>query len=146
MNTASINPDMAEIIQQGAAMLDDVGVAVYLCRTEPDPSSVLAKTCGSLVSRYLVLSRRLRSLPPSALSQRVAELLSCHLELTGQASMLAFRPHDSHWDALAKGFGEGLGELSTVNEVSRPTKRSRPLRGALHGMTICTADKAMRLA
>ena len=90
-------------------MLDDVEAAVYLCRTEPDPSSALAKTCGSLVSRYLVLSRRLRSLPPSALSQRVAELLSYHLELTGQASMLAFRPQDSHWDALAKDSARGSG-------------------------------------
>ena len=119
---------MAEIIQQGAAMLDDVEAAVYLCRTEPHPSSVLAKTCGSLVSSYLVLSRRLRSLRPSALSQRVAELLSYHLELTGQASMLAFRPHDSHWDALAKGFGEGLGEpAQELRRLARGLRHHTPV-------------------
>ena len=109
MNTDTISPDLAEIIQQGAAMLDDVDQAVHLCRTEPDPSSALAKTCGSLVSRYLALRRRLGTLPATAFSRHVDELLNYHLELTGQASMLAFRPHDSHWAALAEGFGDGLG-------------------------------------
>ena len=48
-----ISPDIAEIIVQGAAMLDEVETAVHDCRADPDPSSALAKTCGSLISRYL---------------------------------------------------------------------------------------------
>ena len=51
----------------------------------------------------------MRQLPPSALTRRVDQLLNFELELTGRASMLAFRPNDSHWDALAAGFGDHLG-------------------------------------
>ena len=69
----------------------------------------LARTCGRLVSGYLALRRSLAALPPSTLTHRVDELLNYALELTGQASMLAFRPHDRHWEALAAGFGDGLG-------------------------------------
>lgn len=105
----AIGPELAGIIRYGADMLDDVEDAVWRCRTEPDPSSELARTCGSLVSGYLALRRSLAALPPSTLTRRVDELLNYALELTGQASMLAFRPHDSHWDALAAGFGDGLG-------------------------------------
>jgi hypothetical protein len=54
-------------------------------------------------------SRELVAAPASALGRRIDELLNYALELTGQASMLAFRPHDGHWDALAAGFGDGLG-------------------------------------
>ena len=109
MNTTAIGPELADIIRHGAGMLDDVEDAIRRCRTDPDPSSELAKTCGTLVSGYLALRRTLAELPPTALTRRVDELLNYALELTGQASMLAFRPHDSHWDALAAGFGDGLG-------------------------------------
>ena len=110
MTTTAVGPELADIIQRGAGMLDDVEAAVRRCRTDPNPSSELAKTCGTLVSGYLALRRRLAVLPPSALTRRVDQLLNYELELTGQASMLAFRPHDSHWDALAAGFGDALGE------------------------------------
>ena len=109
MNTTVVGPELADIIRRGASMLDDVEAAVRRCRTDPNPSSELAKTCGTLVSGYLALRRRLAVLPPSALTRRVDQLLTYELELTGQASMLAFRPHDIHWDALAAGFGDGLG-------------------------------------
>ena len=109
MDSETITPDIAEIIAQGAAMLDDVAATVHECRTEPDPSSALAKTCGSLQSRYLALRRRLGTLPSTAFNRHLDELLNYQLEVTAQASMLAFRPHDSHWAALAAGFGEELG-------------------------------------
>lgn len=109
MNTTAVGPELADIIRRGADMLDDVQDAVRRCRTDPHPSGELAKTCGALVSGYLALRRRLAVLPPSALTRRVDQLLNYELELTGQASMLAFRPHDSHWNTLAAGFGDGPG-------------------------------------
>lgn len=109
MDTRTITTDIAEIITQGAAMLDDVATVVHECRTQPDPSSDLAKACGSLQSRYLALRRRLATLPGAAFNRHLDELLNYQLEITAQASMLAFRPHDSHWAALAAGFGDGLG-------------------------------------
>lgn len=110
MNTVKIEPELAGIIRHGAGMLEDVENAIRHCRTDPHPSPELAKTCGTLVSGYLALRLNLAVLPPSELTRRVDGLLNYALELTGQASMLAFRPHDGHWDALAAGFGDGLGE------------------------------------
>lgn len=110
MGLSTIDPVLADIVRAGAAMLDDVTDAVRHCRTDADPSSALARSCGSLTSRYLALLRRTQALPPSALQRRVYELLNYHMELTAQASMLAFRPHDEHWPALAAGFGDGPGE------------------------------------
>jgi hypothetical protein len=107
--TAVLSPELAGIVQQGAAMIDDADVAVQRCRREPDPDGDLARACGSLVSRYLALDRRVQALPASAATRRVHELLSFHLQIVAQASMLAFRPHDEHWAALAAGFGEDLG-------------------------------------
>jgi hypothetical protein len=109
MITAAIGPELANIIQHGARMLGDVEFAVQACRTDPNPSSELAKICGNPVSGYLELRRQLAALPHSELTRRVDQLLNHELEMTGQASMLAFRPHDSHWEALAAGFGDGLG-------------------------------------
>ena len=77
-------------------MFVDVDRAVYLCRTEPDPSCALAKARGSLVSRYLALRRRLGTLRATAFTRHVDDLLNYDLELTGQASILAFRLHDKH--------------------------------------------------
>ena len=88
-------------------MLDDVEDVVRRCSTDPHPGRDLAKSCGSLVAGYLALRGRLAALPRSELTRRVEQLLTYALELTGQASMLAFRPHDDHWDALAAGFGDG---------------------------------------
>ena len=109
MNATAIGPELAFIIRHGAGMLDDVEDAIWRCRTDPHPSRELAKSCGTLVSGYLALRGRLAELPPSALTRRVDQLLTYAMELTGQASMFAFRPHDSHWDALAAGFGDRLG-------------------------------------
>lgn len=117
MTCTTISPQIAEIVAEGAAMLDDVETAVHRCRTDPDPSSDLAKFCGSLVSRYLALRRRLASLPPSPFHQHLDGLLNYELEITGQASMLAFRPHDSHWAVLAEQFGDGPGAAAA--ELSR---------------------------
>ena len=107
MNTAVVGPELAFIIRHGAGMLDDVEDAVWHCCNDPRPGSALAKSCGTLVSGYLALRRMLAELPQSALTHRVDRLLHYAMELTDQASMLAFRPHDSHWDALAAGFGDG---------------------------------------
>jgi len=57
MNTAVIGPQLADIIRHGAGMLVDVEAAGWRCRTDPDPSTELAKTCGTLVSGYLALRR-----------------------------------------------------------------------------------------
>ena len=110
MSTPTIDRELADIVRAGAAMIDDVTDAVRHCRTDADPDSALARACGSLVSRYLALLRRVQTLPPSPMQRRVYELLNYHMELTAQASMLAFRPHDEHWAALAEGFGDGPGE------------------------------------
>lgn len=101
--------DLADIIRFGAGMLDDVQDAVWRCRTDPDPSSELARTCGSLVSGYLALRSWLSTLPATTQTRRVDELLNYALVLTGQASLLAFRPRDRHWERLAAEFGDGLG-------------------------------------
>jgi hypothetical protein len=106
MNTA-VGPELAFIIRHGAGMLDDVEYAIWRCCTDPHPNSALAKSCGTLVAGYLVLRRRLAELPPSPLTRRVDDLLHYAMEITGQAAKLAFRPHDSHWDKLAAGFGDG---------------------------------------
>jgi hypothetical protein len=112
MKTGTFDPQLAEIVCAGAAMLDDVTDAVRHCRTDADPSSELAPACGSLTSRYLALLRRAQLLPASARQRRAYELLNYHMELTAPASMLAFRPHDEHWPALAEGFGDGPGQPS----------------------------------
>ena len=103
----AIEPELAFIIRHGAGMLDDVEDAVRRCRTDPHPGRDLAKSCGTLVAGYVALRGRLTVLPRSELTRRVEQLLTYALELTGQASMLAFRPHDGHWDRLAAGFGDG---------------------------------------
>lgn len=110
MNTTAVGAELAFIIRHGAAMLDDVEDAVQRCRTDPHPSRNLAKSCGTLVSGYLALRARLAALPPSEQTRRVDQLLTYAMELTRQASLLAFRPHDSNWDALAAVFcGHKLG-------------------------------------
>lgn len=110
MGTSTNDPALADIVREGASMIDDVADAVWHCRTDTDPDSALARRCGSLVSRYLTLLRRTANRPPSPMQRQVYELLNYHMELTAQASMLAFRPHDEHWAALAAGFGDGPGE------------------------------------
>ncbi len=105
----AVDGELADIIRYGAGMLDDVEDAVRRCRTEPDPGADLAKTCGTLVSGYLTLRRRLGALPATPLSLRVDQLLKYALLLTDQASLLAFRPRDEHWQRLADEFGDGLG-------------------------------------
>ena len=107
VDTTAIGPELAFIIRHGAGMLDDVQDAVRRCCTDPHPGRALAKSCGTLISGYLALRGRLAVLPPSVLNRRVDQLLTYAMELTGQASMLAFRPHDAHWDTLAAGFGDG---------------------------------------
>ena len=114
MQSSTLDPELAQIVREGAALLDDVTDAVWHCRSDADPSSALARRCGSLTSRFLALLRRTQALPPSAVQRRVYELLNYHMELTAQASMLAFRPHDDHWPALAQGFGDGPGEPARV--------------------------------
>ena len=107
MDTTAIGPELAFIIRHGAGMLDDVEDAVSRCRTDPRPGRELAKSCGTLVSGYLALRGRLAVLPRSAMTRRVDQLLTYAMELTSQASKLAFRPHDNHWDALAASFCDG---------------------------------------
>jgi hypothetical protein len=101
----AIGSELAYIIRHGAGMLDDVEDVLQRCRTDPHPSRDLAKSCGTLVTGYLALRNRLAALPRSALTSRVDQLLTYAMELTRQASMLAFRPRDSHWDALAARLG-----------------------------------------
>jgi hypothetical protein len=133
----AIGPDLAFIIRHGAGMLDDVEDAVRRCRTDPHPSKDLAKSCGTLVSGYEALRGRLELLPPSALTGRVDRLLAYAVQMTHQASMLAFRPHDGHWDALAACFGDGrLGaaadELRSLDAAARAAE-SIGYRWAGHG-------------
>ena len=116
--------ELADIIRYGADMLDDVEDAVHRCRTEPDPSSELARTCGSLVSGYLALRTWLNTLPPTERTRRVDELLNYPLILVGQASLLAFRPRDRHWERLAAEFGDGLGAPAV--ELRSLARRSDP--------------------
>jgi len=140
MNATAIGPELSFIIRHGAGMLDDVEDVVRRCRTDPHPGRELAKSCGTLVSGYLALRGRLGVLPRSELTLRVEQLLTYAMELTGQASMLAFRPHDSHWDQLAAGFGDGrlgapadelrrlayaatCGTMDTGGSVTVPTAR-----------------------
>jgi len=118
VNTTAIGPELAFVIRHGAGMLDDVEDVVRRCISDPRPGRELAKSCGTLVSGYLALRVRLAVLPRSALTGRVDQLLTYAMELTRQASMLAFRPHDGQWDALAAGFGDGrLG--SPADELRR---------------------------
>ncbi len=129
MTTSTMEPELADIVLLGAAMIDDVTDAVRHCRTDADPSSALARTCGSLVSRYLALLRRTQALPSSPHRQRVYELLNYHMELTAQASMLAFRPHDDHWAALAQGFGDGPGDPAiALRQLAAEVVRSHRVR------------------
>jgi len=107
LHRTSIEPELAFVIRHGAGMLDDVEDAVRRCSTDPHPGRELAKSCGTLVSGYVALRGRLAVLPRSELTHRVEQLLTYALELTRQASLLAFRPHDTHWAALAAGFGDG---------------------------------------
>lgn len=130
METSTLDPALAQIVREGASMLEDVTDVVRHCRSDADPSSALARRCGSLTSRYLALLRRTQALPSSPMQRRVYELLNYHMELTAQASMLAFRPHDEHWPALAQGFGDGPGEPARVlrqlaDEVSGAPAGSR---------------------
>ena len=107
MNTTAIGPELGFIIRHGAGMLDDVEDVIRRCRTDPHPGRELAKSCGTLVVGVSRIAGRLALLPRSELTRRVEQLLTYALELTGQASMLAFRPHDGHWNQLAAGFGDG---------------------------------------
>src|SRR6478752_9961013 len=109
MDNATIGPEFAFVIRHGAGMLDDVEDAIRRCCTDRHPSGDLARSCGTLVKGYLALRRRLAELPPTPLTRRVDDLLKYALEMTGQASLLAFRPRDGHWDRLAAGFGDTLG-------------------------------------
>ena len=106
-------------------MLDDVEDAVQRCRTDPHPSRNLAKSCGTLVSGYLALRARLAVLPPSEQTHRVDQLLTYAMELTRQASLLAFRPHDSNWDALAAAFCGADSERQQTNSVGSPQRRPK---------------------
>jgi hypothetical protein len=103
----AIGPDLGFIIRHGAGMLDDVEDTLRRCRTDPHPSKDLAKSCGTLVLGYQALRGRLELLPSSTLTRRVDQLLAYALQMTHQASMLAFRPHDGQWEALAACFGDG---------------------------------------
>ncbi len=105
----AINTELADIIRYGADMLDDVEDAVRRCRSAGDPGSDLARTCGTLMSGYLALRSRLSTLPATATALRVDELLNYALVLIDQASLLAFRVRDEHWQQLADEFGDGLG-------------------------------------
>lgn len=123
LDTSAIEQELAFVIRHGAGMLDDVEDVIRRCCTDPNPSRDLAKSLGTLISGYLALRGRLAELPQTTLACRVDRLLGYGMELTRQASMLAFRPHDAHWDALAAGFRGGrLGE---------PAKELRGLAAAV---------------
>jgi hypothetical protein len=104
-----VDAELAEIIRGGATLLPRLWRAIDRCRTEPDPRADLAVECGDLVRSYLQLSLRIRRLPQSELARRVDRLLNCQLEMANAASTLAFRVHDSRWQALAACFGDGRG-------------------------------------
>ncbi len=121
---SAIGTELAGIIRYGAGMLDDVEEAVRRCRTDRDPGADLAKTCGTLVSGYLALRTWLSALPRTAMTVRVDQLLNYALTVTDQASLLAFRARDEHWQQLADQFGDGLGapaaELRSLADLSSP--------------------------
>lgn len=83
-------------------------VAINRCRTEPSPKGDLARECGDLVQAYTALSQRVRELPATDLGAQVDRLLSCQLEIAGNAAYLAFRIHDENWPSLAARFGDGV--------------------------------------
>jgi hypothetical protein len=118
--------DLSDVICAGAALLPRVDYVVWRCRTDADPGGELARACGELVSKYCALRDRLSAMPRSALSSRVEQLLSYQQQIVRQASLLAFRPRDSHWPALATAFGDGAGA---------PTRELQRLAADLTGDT-----------
>lgn len=144
--TVVFGRELAGVVRQGAAMIDDAEVAVQRCRRDPDPDGDLARACGSLVSRYLALDRRAQALPASAATRRVHELLNFHLQIVAQASMLAFRPHDEHWAALAADFGEDLGfPAAELRRLAAEVALDPDAPVSLHPMT-GRAEKGARCA
>jgi hypothetical protein len=105
---AHVDPRLADAIRGGASLLPRMRAVIMRCRTEPSPKGDLARECGDLVQAYTALSQRVRELPPTDLGDRVDRLLSCQLEIAGNAANLAFRIHDENWPALAARFGDGV--------------------------------------
>ncbi len=103
------NRDLSDVILRGAALVDEVELLVFRCRTEPDPGGDLARSCGRVMSRYCDLRQRLSEMPRSALAAQVERLLHYELRIVEQASLLAFRPRDRRWGDLATAFGDGVG-------------------------------------
>ena len=107
LDGVQVDPRLADAIRGGASLLPRMRVAIDRCRTEPAPKGDLARECGDLVHAYTALSERVRELPRTELSAQVDRLLSCQLEIAGNAARLAFRIHDENWPALAARFGDG---------------------------------------
>lgn len=103
-----LDPRLADAIRGGASLLPRMRVAINRCRTEPAPKGALARECGDLVQAFTALSEQVRALPRTQLSAQVDRLLSCQLEIAGNAAYLAFRIHDENWPALAARFGDGV--------------------------------------
>jgi hypothetical protein len=102
-----VDPRLADAIRGGASLLPRMRIAIDRCRTEPSPKGDLARECGDLVQAYTALSERVRQLPRTELGAQVDRLLSCQLQIAGNAAYLAFRIHDENWAALAARFGDG---------------------------------------
>ena len=102
-------PELTEIVRAAAGLLPRTWRAIARCRTDPDPGGDLARECGGVVREYVALWERLQALPPDDLSRRVGRLLRCQMELTAQASNLAFRIRDDAWPRMAAHFGDGQG-------------------------------------
>ena len=110
-NQAATDPVGAElrlIVRAGATLLPQLAAAVERCRTEPDPGRDLARACGALSSAYNRLIEQLHLLPASPMTERLTLLLTHELRIVEEATLLAFRPHDHRWTALARAFGDGL--------------------------------------
>lgn len=115
--TDHVSAELAEVIAAGSALIPDVELVVARCRTEPDPGRDLAVECGRIASAYFALRKRLWPMPKSELRDTIEGLLNYQQQLVEQASMLAYRPHDSHWDRLASRFGAGGG--APADELAR---------------------------
>lgn len=106
MATAAAEQELCEIIRAAATMVPEASSLVHRCRTEEQPRQELAVACGRVAPAYFVLRERVRDLASTPQTKHAEQLLNFQQQILEQASMLAFRPRDGHWQDLARRFGE----------------------------------------
>ena len=82
---------LQEMLREAAEMVPAADAVVRACDAPGPKGTEPAREAGRLVSAFLRLSRETQALPVAAgIKTRAVQLLNYHLELIGQASLMAY--------------------------------------------------------